>query len=81
MITCNQYDYIEIACMYRYPIKLTLRSAEVITGIAQDTGRNSAGEECINVSVSNNETMIVLTEITKLEACSDNPHFSTLSFD
>ncbi|HFU74774.1 MAG TPA: transcriptional antiterminator, partial [Arcobacter sp.] len=26
MISCHQYDYIEIACMYHYPVALTLKS-------------------------------------------------------
>lgn len=37
MISCNQYDYIEIACMYKFPLRLTLVSNQVVEGTAIDT--------------------------------------------
>lgn len=40
MISCEQYDYIEIVCLYHYPIELTMKSGERINGVALDTKRN-----------------------------------------
>ncbi|MFV8463375.1 Rho-binding antiterminator [Vibrio campbellii] len=80
MISCSDYDYIEIVCMYRYPIKLTLRSGEQVEGVALDTQRNQDKEECIKLSVSGQEQLVVLTGITELEVCVDNPHFKQKSF-
>lgn len=81
MISCNQHDYIEIVCMYRYPIKLTLRSGEIIEGVAQDTEHNEQREECIKIkSKNNNLQLIVLKELTSLEVCVENPHFQRLVF-
>ena len=84
MISCSQYDFIEIVCMYRYPIKLTLRSDVDITetkGIALDTQQNDKKEECINIEVEGVERLVVLDEISSLEVCIDNPHFNHVSFD
>lgn len=80
MISCNDYDYIEIVCMHRYPIKLTMKSGEQLVCVALDTKRNQAREECIKVSVEGQEQLVVLTEITDLEVSVDNPHFQHKSF-
>nr|WP_261833361.1 Rho-binding antiterminator [Vibrio ishigakensis] len=37
MISCSQYDYIELICLYRYPVKLELKSGSVVTGSALES--------------------------------------------
>jgi Rho-binding antiterminator len=81
MISCGQYDYIEIACMYRFPVRLTLRSNDVVEGIAMDTQLNENREECIKVESEGVERLVVLDDLSKLEVCVDNPHFKVVSFD
>lgn len=81
MISCDQHDYIEIACTFRYPIKLTLRSGAVIEGVALDTELDENRNECIKVDVKGTESLIVLKDISVLEVCVDNPHFHSVSFD
>lgn len=80
MISCAQYDAIEIVCMHFYPIKLTFQAGDVLTCKAMDTQRNASGEECIKVKMENDDRLIVLTSIWKLEVCIDNPHFKVISF-
>lgn len=80
MISCSDYDYIEIVCMHRYPVKLTLRSGEQIEGVALDTQRNQDKDECIKLSVADREQLVVLTGIKELEVCVDNPHFKQITF-
>jgi len=63
MINCNQYDYIEIACMYRYPIKITMNTGEVIECTALDTPRNEAREESIKVNTEGTKSIVVLDGI------------------
>lgn len=81
MISCNEYDYIEIVCMFKYPIKLTLKTGETIECTALDTARNDSREECIKVEQSSTEILVVLSSISKLEVCVENPHFTEVSFD
>lgn len=82
MIGCEEYDYIEIACLYRYLIKLTLRNGQRVEGVALDTQRNPENKECLKVGVANGGTqLIVLEDILKLKVCVDNPHFSEVIFD
>ena len=80
MISCNQHDYIEIVCMYRYPIKLTLISGDIIQGIAVDTQRNDKRAECIKVDVEGVEQLVVLEEIKILEVVVENPHLQKVTF-
>jgi Rho-binding antiterminator len=81
MISCDHHDYIEIACTYRYPIKLTMKSGNVIQGIALNTAFNAGRDECIRVDLKGTEKLVVLDDISTLEACVDNPHFHTVTFD
>ena len=80
MISCSDYDYIEIVCMHRYPVKLTLHSGEQVEGVALDTQRNQEKDECIKLSVAGQEQLVVLTELADLEVCVDNPHFKQKFF-
>ena len=81
MISCGEHDYIEIVCLFRYPIKLTMKSGAVIEGIALDTERNEAREECIKVNVEGTESLLEFNNISKLEVCVENPHFNQVSFN
>ena len=81
MISCNQHDYIEIVCMYRYPIKLTLKSGDIIQGIAQDTERNDRRDECIKIDIKGIERLVILDEIKTLEVTVDNPHLQKIGFE
>lgn len=81
MMKCDQYDYIEIVCMHQYPIKLTLKSGAEINGVGQDTQRNEAREECIQMMIDGAINLVVLDTILTLEVTVDNPHFKHVTFD
>lgn len=81
MISCNQHDYIEIVCMYHYPIKLTLKSGDILQGIAVDTQRNERRTECIKIEVEGVEQLVVLEEIKILEVVVENPHLQKVIFE
>ncbi|MFT5806140.1 MAG: Rho-binding antiterminator [Moritella dasanensis] len=78
---CEQYYYIEIACMYRYLIQLTLRTGAEIIGTGIDTQRNEGREECIKMDIEGKSELIVLDSILTLELKTDNPHFKIVTFD
>lgn len=80
MISCDQHDYIEIACTFRYPIKLTMNSGVIIECIALDTKLDENKIECIEVSLDDDERLIVLDDIAILEVRIDNPHFHIVCF-
>ena len=80
MISCNEYDYIEIVCLYRYPVRLTMKVGESIKGVALDTSRNESKNECIKLNANETEILVELDGISKLEVLIDNPHFSEAIF-
>lgn len=80
MISCNQHDYIEIVCMYNYPIKLTLKSGDIIEGIALDTQCNDQRDECIKIDIEGVEQLLVLEKIKMLEVMMQNPHLHKVTF-
>jgi len=80
MISCAQHDYIEIACLYRMPVRLALRSGEKVTGIALDTGRNGNRDECLKLQVGTGEQWIELERLFSMEALNRNPHFQRVQF-
>ncbi|MBW6454211.1 MAG: Rho-binding antiterminator, partial [Methyloprofundus sp.] len=51
-ITCALHDYIEIACMYGYQVKLRLKNGQIISGKALD----------IQTSVDKREYLIIDNE-------------------
>ncbi|MGR5063739.1 Rho-binding antiterminator [Photobacterium sp. DNB22_13_2] len=81
MVTCHQTDYVEIACMYFYPVKLTLKSGQEVVGTALDTKWNTSKEECIEIQTEDSIELVVLEAISTLEVQIDNPHFSHIAFD
>ncbi len=81
MISCNQHDFIEIVCMYHYPITLTLKSGDTIRGIALDTQRNDERDECIKIDIEGSEQLVVLEEIRVLEVEVENPHLQKVAFE
>ena len=80
MISCHEHDYIEIACMYQYPIRLTMKNGDLIECKALDTQYNSSREECIKVISKGIESDVIIEKISKLEVCIENPHFKQISF-
>jgi Rho-binding antiterminator len=80
MITCNEYDYIEIVCLYHYPIKISLKSGGLITCIALDTKRNENREECMEVDCQGVKKLVLLDDISELKVTIDNSHFNVISF-
>ena len=74
MISCGEYDIIEIVCMYQYPIKLTLKSGKMIECVAIDTKRNEIREECILIHFVDKSSLIKLDDIAQLEVKVENPH-------
>lgn len=81
MMSCSDYDYIEIVCMYRYPIAITLASGVQLECIARDTKRDEQKRECIQVDNQGELQLIVLDELRALEVLVDNPHFTKVTFN
>lgn len=79
---CELHDYIEIACMFRYPVLLLLDSDEEIKGIATDTLIKKDKSEYLILTKENSKEKIevALTKLVKMESLVQNPHFESVNF-
>ena len=80
MLNCDLHDYIEIVCLYHYPLKLTLSSGAVLTGTALTTRYNNQRLECLVIKQNDNEQQVVLEDIALLEVTVQNPHLQQVRF-
>ena len=80
MLSCEHYDYIEIACMHRYPVKLQLTSGTQLSGTAIDTARNENKQECLLLQTADGDSLVVLDDLVNLVVTVDNPHFASVEF-
>ena len=80
MISYNLHDYIEIVCLYRYPIRLELKSGEPVTGTALDTAYDADRNECIKIDNGAREELVLLDSISTMRVTIDNPHIDHVSF-
>jgi len=79
-ISCNLYDTIEIVCMFHYPVTLTLVDGQLKTGIARDTKRNAENEECIELDIEGESTLVVLSQLDSMQVNIENPHLGLVKF-
>lgn len=79
-IDCNKHDYIEIACMYRYKLVITLKSGRTIKANAITTQTKATKIEYFVVENEESIFEIPMTELAKLETVSDSASFKTISF-
>lgn len=80
MISCANHDYIEIACMYRFEIRLVLKNGQVEQGKAFQTTLNKNKEECLVLETQAANKLIVLEQVVSIEAVTENPHFGKVDF-
>lgn len=78
-VSCEQHDYIEIACLYKYRVKLTLKDRSTVEGTALDTLTDSDKREYL--LIDNGQTrQIELNQLHKMRVLTANAQFSEVAF-
>lgn len=81
IMSCDLHDYLEIACMYKIRVEMTLADGQKTTGIPLTTRVTSEKEELLVFQVSDKERIeLPLLSLQKMTAMSNNPHFNTVGF-
>lgn len=81
MVSCQLFDYIEIACLYHFELELKVINNDIITGIAIDTTRNSDKQECLILqSKDQSKQLVELDHIISMQAITKNPHLDKIVF-
>jgi Rho-binding antiterminator len=78
MISCELYDYFEIACMQRLKLRLQMLDGSELEGTALDTGRTSDKQEALILLIDEDTKYIALEDISTLTSLTENPHFHEL---
>ncbi len=77
-ISCALHDYIEIACMYGYQVKLYLKNGHIIVGKAIDIHTDTGKHEYL--IVDNEQQKIELSQLAKMNVLTPNAKFSEVVF-
>lgn len=80
LISCELHDYIEVVCMYRYQIRLTLKDGATVEGKARDVITSPDKKEFLLLEMGVGPQQIELTTLRKLEVLSPNPQFREVVF-
>jgi Rho-binding antiterminator len=79
IIACALHDYIEIACLYGYQLKLELKNQQTLEGKAIDVVTSADKKECLLLE-SEQQIKIELTAIKELQVLTPQAKFHTVTF-
>ena len=78
-VSCDLHDYIEIACLYGYQVKLTLRDSQILEGKAIDTMTTAEKREFLVID-NGQKQQLELNRIKKLQVLTPNAQFTEIVF-
>lgn len=78
-IACDLHDYLEIACMYHYQIRLVLKDGSSLIGTAIDTVTKDKREYLL-IDDSVEIRQVELIQLKKLEVLTANAQFKDVVF-
>ncbi len=78
-ISCELHDFVEVACMYSYRIKLILKNNQIIEGKAVDIVNSPEKGECLVID-SDSRQHIELVQLAKIEVLTPNAKFREAVF-
>lgn len=79
-ISCELHDYLEIACMYNYRVKLTLKDQQIIEGKALDILTTSEKHEYLVIDNGQGQQQVELNQLAKMRVLTPNAKFKEISF-
>ncbi len=79
-ISCELHDYLEIACMYGYRVKLTLKNHQTLEGKALDTLTTAEKREYLVIDNGHEQPQIELNQLAKMQVLTPNAKFKDVSF-
>jgi Rho-binding antiterminator len=80
-ISCELHDYIEIACMYGYQVKLTLKDQLPIEGKAIDLLTTAEKREYLIIETEHQRQQIELIQLKTMQVLTSNAKFQQINFN
>ncbi|MEK6595081.1 MAG: Rho-binding antiterminator [Pseudomonadota bacterium] len=78
-ISCELHDFVEVACMYGYQIKLILKNNQVIEGKAIDIVNSPERRECLVID-NDSRQQIELTQLARMQVLTPHAKFNEVVF-
>lgn len=78
-ISCELHDYIEIACMHGYRVKLELKDGKTLEGKAVDVITTAERHEFLVLDVGQKQ-QIELNQLVKMTTLTPNASFKEVAF-
>jgi len=79
LIDCELHDYLEIACMYGYRVKLDLKDGQGLEGKAIDLITTTEKREFLLLD-DGQKQLIELTQLVKMTTLTPNASFKEVAF-
>lgn len=80
LIDCELHDYIEVACLYGYQVRLILKSQKIVEGKAKDVITTAEKHEFLVVENEQGSQHAELIQIKKMEVLTPNAQFKEVVF-
>jgi Rho-binding antiterminator len=78
LIACQLHDTIEVVCLYRYRVKLTLKDGSVVEGVAKDIELDSEKREFLLLTQP--DSHVELVNLARMDVLTANAVFSEVEF-
>jgi len=80
-IDCELHDYIEIACLFRYEVLLTLFNGNSVQGTALTTQTLKNKSEILNMCTGEGVEDVPFHTIAKIDVTTANARFQSINFE
>ena len=79
-LSCELHDYLEIACLYGYRVRLMLKNNQSIEGKAVDTLSTAEKREYLVIDTGQGQQRIELNQLVKMQVLTTNAKFKDVYF-
>lgn len=80
LISCELHDYIEVACMYGYQIRLILKDQSTMEGKAKDILTDVEKREFLLLETESGSRQVELISLDKLQVLTPGARFTEVVF-
>lgn len=78
-ISCELHDFVEVACMYGYQLKLILKNNQIIEGKAIDIVNSPERREYLVID-NDSRQQIELTQLARMQVLTPHAKFNEVVF-
>lgn len=79
-ISCELYDYVELACLYRHDVRVQTTDGQALTGTALDARSDGLGNEFLVLRAPDRTLLVRLNAVTTMETLTDGARAGEVRF-